>query len=91
MAPNALSKIKDRLDPYIGEKIRFKANKGRRRFVEREGVLEGTYPSLFTVQVDGKNRPSRRMSFTYADVLTQAVELVILGKDGDRKIECDVQ
>jgi uncharacterized protein Veg len=51
-----------------------RANRGRRKTFEKEGVLESTYPSIFIVRVD-ENNYFQRLSFSYADVLTETVEL----------------
>ncbi len=74
MSKDVLLEIRKRLEPHVGEKIRLKANRGRRRTFEKEGVLERTYPSIFVVRIDEPNY-FQRMSFTYADVLTETVEL----------------
>ena len=68
------------LSRYVGSDVRLKANNGRRRFTEHSGVLEGTYSNLFVVRVDEKS-VERKMSFSYADLLTGNVVLLI-HKDG---------
>jgi len=74
LSKDVLLEIRKRLEPHVGEKIRLKANRGRRRTFEKEGVLERTYPSIFVVRIDEQNY-FQRVSFTYADVLTETVEL----------------
>ena len=44
--------------------------------VEAQGVLEKTYPKIFVVKLD-KEHAVKRLSYTYADILTQTVELTI--------------
>ncbi|MGI6096957.1 MAG: Veg family protein [Dethiobacteria bacterium] len=73
-AKDTLGEIKEKLESRIGEKIRLKANRGRRKTYEKVGVLENTYPAIFTIRVDEENY-NRRLSFTYVDVLTETVEL----------------
>lgn len=89
MAPKSiLADIKKDLEAYVGEKIRLKANKGRKKIMEREGVLEGTYPNIFTVKIEEPDNRERRVSYSYADLLTEAVELVICPLSGqETKIE----
>lgn len=82
-ARGVLARIKRDLDPLVGRRIMLRANKGRRQVVEREGILERTYPSIFVVKLDEGHVPSRRVSYSYADILTEAVELVVLGKNGE--------
>ncbi|HKM17378.1 MAG TPA: Veg family protein [Limnochordia bacterium] len=73
---NPLEQIKLNLDACVGKKIRLKANKGRKKVVEAEGILENTYPNIFVIRLD-KSSAVKRLSYTYADVLTQTVELTV--------------
>jgi uncharacterized protein Veg len=50
----------------------------------KEGILENTYPSIFVVRFENDYEATRRVSFSYTDVLTKAVEIVVC-KD-NRKI-----
>jgi len=54
-----------------------RANGGRKRTIERSGVLEETYPSVFTIRLDHDSNAPKRVSYSYADVLTETVELTI--------------
>lgn len=78
MAANhrSLEDIKRDLDMYVGKRVRLRANRGRRRFVEEEGILERTYPRVFVVKTDRRGTVNR-MSYTYADVLTSTVEVTV--------------
>lgn len=86
LARNALHDIKKSLDGYIGERVLLRANGGRRKTIERTGVLEETYPSVFVVKLDPPDGSFKRVSFSYADVLTETVELVICRESGNVKI-----
>lgn len=74
--PRAISEIKEDLDSFVGSRIRLKANRGRNRIIEREGVLESTYPNIFIVKIN-ERKVERRVSYSYADVLTETVELFV--------------
>lgn len=87
-AKSVLSDIKRDLESHLGKSIKLKANKGRKKVVERKGVLERTYPSIFVVKLDEADASERRVSFSYADLLTESVELVICGEGGDVKLDC---
>lgn len=78
---NALHDIKRSLDDLIGERVLLRANGGRRKTVERMGVLEETYPSVFVVKLDPPDGSFKRVSYSYADVLTETVELMLC-RDG---------
>lgn len=73
--------IKRGIDSLVGERVRVTANKGRRQVVEREGTLERTYPNLFVIRLD-EGDSSRRLSYTYADVLTETVKLAVYNSQG---------
>lgn len=81
---NACDKIKTSLDGLIGKRVRLKANKGRRKIMEAEGVIEETYPKLFVIKLDGQGDSFRRVSYTYSDVLTETVQLSIFGDNGEQ-------
>ncbi len=70
-----VDRIRSDLECFVGTKMKLRANIGRCKIVEREGVLEETHPNLFVVRVEEKKNRSRRVSYSYADVLTKTVEL----------------
>ncbi len=70
-----VGRIRTDLEGLMGTRMRLKANMGRSKIVEREGVLEETHPSLFVVKVDEKRDRTARVSYSYVDILTGTVEL----------------
>ncbi len=85
---NDLTKIKSSLSDNVGHKVRLTAKKGRKQTVTREGVIESTYPSIFIVKLDTPGEPmasERRVSYSYTDVLTKTVELIICDPDDAEK------
>jgi uncharacterized protein Veg len=76
-AKSVLEDIRRELDTHVGEKIRVKANKGRKKIDEKEGVLEKTYPNIFVIRIEEGSISERRVSYSYADVLTETVELIL--------------
>ena len=74
---NVLAEIKKDLDSCIGKTIHLRANRGRRKIIEREGILEQTYPNIFVIKLHGDDNSVRRVSFSYADILTETVELTV--------------
>ncbi|HOB11867.1 MAG TPA: Veg family protein [Syntrophomonadaceae bacterium] len=75
-SPRLISDIKKDLESFVGSRIRLKANRGRNRIIEREGILESIYPNIFVVKLN-ERKVERRVSYSYADVLTETVELFI--------------
>jgi uncharacterized protein Veg len=78
---NDLFQIKKDIETCIGQKVQLKANKGRKKAFIREGILENTYPSIFIVKFENEYETTRRVSYSYTDVLTKAVELVVCRDD----------
>ncbi|NPV80019.1 MAG: Veg protein [Firmicutes bacterium] len=89
MAGNdVINEIKRNVDTFIGKKVRLKANQGRKKIVELEGVLESTYPKVFVIRLNEKPGITKRVSYTYADLLTESVELSVWQKDHEERIGC---
>ncbi len=87
MEINTVAKIRKDLEGSIGKKVILKANKGRKKTSVKEGILESAYPSLFVVRVANEYDSVRRVSYTYSDVLTSAVEVIVCSEvDKETKI-----
>lgn len=82
MAKMTLVEIKRSLEAHVGAKIRLRANGGRRKAIEKTGVLIETYPSLFIVSLDEERAIAKRVSYSYADILTSSVEVLVDSEDG---------
>jgi uncharacterized protein Veg len=70
-----VGRIRSDLEKLTGANIRVRANMGRSKIVEREGILMQTHPALFVVEVQEKRERTARASYQYVDVLTGTVEL----------------
>ncbi|WP_085993745.1 biofilm formation stimulator Veg [Oceanobacillus senegalensis] len=73
-----LIEIKQGLEGQVGRRLKLKANGGRRKTIERQGTLAETYPSVFIVELDQDENAFERVSYSYADVLTETVEINFL-------------
>lgn len=74
---NHVDDIHKRLAEMVGQRVRVKANMGRTRVVERQGVIKNVHPAVFIVEVDERRGRKSRQSYQYVDVLTGTVELLI--------------
>ena len=73
-----LCSVKKSLDNIVGQKIQLTSKRGRKKSVIREGVVEGTYPSVFVIKLSPTSAgDGRRISFSYTDVLTKAIEVAV--------------
>lgn len=76
--------IHDTLHDFVGQRLKVRANMGRSKIVESEGVLTQVHPQLFIMEVDRKRGRTARQSYQYVDVLTGMVEL---SQDGEPLFE----
>lgn len=82
-----IMEIKKGLEGQIGKRLKLTANGGRRKTIIRSGVLSETYPSVFVVELDKEENAFERVSYSYADVLTEAVEINFLEDKGQAAVE----
>ncbi|MEW9124557.1 MAG: Veg family protein [Thermotaleaceae bacterium] len=78
---STLAEIKKNVEHLVGEKVRLKANKGRKKVSIKEGILETTYPNIFVVRIDGGYNSVRRVSYSYSDILTETVEITLCNNE----------
>ena len=76
---STLVQIKKEKESNIGKRVQLKTNKGRKKTFVKEGILECTYPSIFTVRFENDFKNVRKVSYSYTDVLTNTVEIKICG------------
>jgi len=85
-----LFRVKKSLDSIVGQKVQLTAKKGRKKSVTRHGVIESTYPNIFVVKLDStatSTRTERRVSYSYTDILTKTVELVVC--KNNKTVQCN--
>ena len=59
--------IHDTLHDFVGQRLKVRANMGRSKIVESEGVLTQVHPQLFIMEVDRKRGRTARQSYQYVD------------------------
>ena len=67
--------IRDKMVTYKGQTLSFRFNGSRNQIEEFEGIIVGTYDSIFTIMTRESNFLK---SFSYSDVLTK--KLVVLSR-----------
>ena len=69
MQQKDIMNVRRAVDANIGRRVRVRANKG---------VIQESYPSIFTVRINAdEDNAERVVSYSYTDVLTRDVQLVI--------------
>jgi len=69
--------VRSDIQKIVGSKVRLETNKGRHKSVVSSGIVSHAYPSIFTVQLNESSGTSRKLSFSYTDVLTNSVEITL--------------
>ena len=79
---NDFTRMKENLDSIVGQEVQLTARRGNKHAVIRKGVIEQTYPSIFIVRLENPRtmQMGRRISFSYADVLTKVIEVTPYAK-----------
>lgn len=76
--PRTLADIKKSLECHLGKRLQLRANGGRKKMVECKGVLSETYRAVFVIELDQDDNTCKRVSYSYTDILTEAVEITFL-------------
>ena len=78
MQQKDIMNVRRAVDANIGRRVRVRANKGRHNYSVAEGVIQESYPSIFTVRIHAdEDNAERVVSYSYTDVQTRDVQLVI--------------
>ncbi len=76
IAREDIFKLRKQINDHVGQTVRIRAHKGRKKVTVNEGVIQSTYPSIFIVQVENHGEHTfRNVSYSYTDLLTHNVEL----------------
>ena len=74
--------IRREVENCLGKRVKLEAHKSKKKLYQKEGIIAETYPSIFTVRVKEDKRKEQKLSFSYSDLLTQSVKIVLLD-DGE--------
>ena len=69
-----INSIKDSIQTLCGKDVTVKLNLGRNKFITFPAVINGVYPSLFTVCPDDKNFLGKT-TYSYAEILCGRVKI----------------
>lgn len=77
-----LNDIKEKINEIKGEEIDISINRGRGKIETYQGIVESTYPSVFTVRVLSDSNV-KSVTCSYSDVLCGDVKI------NDNERECE--
>jgi uncharacterized protein Veg len=78
MKQNDVNKVRNAVISQTGKKVKVRINRGRHKVDVTEGVISQTYPSIFLIKIqENADTPIRFMSYSYTDILTKDIELIL--------------
>lgn len=78
MKQNNVNNVRIAVANQMGKKVKIRINRGRHKVDVSEGVISETYPSIFLIKIqESKDMPVRVVSYSYTDLLTKDVELIL--------------
>ena len=69
-----IESVRGKIEKLVGKDIVFSINKGRKKFINFDGKVTATYPSVFTILSNGQNEKEK--SFSYTEVLCGNVKFL---------------
>ena len=72
---NDVLRVKSDIKGFIGNKVKLQCGRGAHQTTIDNCVLTDAYSDIFTVQLFQNQTPYRKLSYTYIDVMTNAVRL----------------
>ena len=72
-----ISKVRASVHRQRGNREKIQLDRGRNKVDIQEGVIQGAYPSVFTVLVDDEREenPPQLLSFSYTDIITKDIRM----------------
>lgn len=71
-----IDKVRASVSGQLGNRVMIQLDRGRNRVDIQEGVIQGAYPSVFTILIDeDEKKPPQLLSFSYADILTRDIRM----------------
>lgn len=75
---NDVNKVRNAVKNQTGKKVKIRINRGRHKVDVTEGIISETYPSIFLIRIqEGIDMPVKTMSYSYTDILTRDIELIL--------------
>ncbi|MDR3318316.1 MAG: Veg family protein [Clostridiales bacterium] len=71
--------VRQKIAALKGRNVRMLINRGRKRIIKLNGVLEDIYPSVFTIRV-ATDRTTSLVTYSYSDVLCNDVKITDAGR-----------
>ena len=72
-----ISKVRASVHRQRVNRVKIQLDRGRNKVDIQEGVIQGAYPSVFTILVDDEREenPPQLLSFSYTDIITKDIRM----------------
>ena len=78
MQQSDINKIKYSINHHLGTRVRVKSALGRKKYEIDNGIIKNAYSNIFTIETEEReDMPSRLLTFSYTDVLTNDVMMIL--------------
>ena len=79
MKQQDISRVRASVKECCGNKVVIRLDRGRNKIDIQRGTLKDAYPSVFTILVEDekKENPPKLMSFSYTDIITKDIRLIL--------------
>ena len=77
MERTEFEKVRASVKEQCGNRVEIRLDRGRNKVDIQTGVIKEAYPSVVTIQVEGKSadRPAQLLSFSYTDIITRDIRM----------------
>lgn len=77
MQQTDINKVRASVYQQCGSRVKIQLDRGRNKIDVQEGVIQGAYPSVFTILVndDSEMNPPQLLSFSYTDIITREIRM----------------
>ena len=69
--------IRGGIEKNLGKRVWMKSHRGRSKCVENVGILEHSFPSIFTILIE-EHGQEKRISYGYNELFTRQLEMKYL-------------
>ncbi len=79
MKQQDISRVRASVKERCGNKVVIQLDRGRNKIDIQRGTLKDAYASVFTILVEDEKKelPPRLMSFSYTDIITKDIRLIL--------------
>ena len=77
MEQKDINRVRASVYQQCGRTVMIQLDRGRNKVDIQEGVIQGAYPSVFTILVkdENENNPPQLLSFSYSDIITRDIRM----------------